>query len=69
MMGWGLRIKKKNIMEVYWKIQLLEGGPQKKHTQYIGGMSTKGRLEQSADLRGDLATNFGWHVSTNQNWS
>ena len=56
-------------MEVYWKIQLLKGGPQKKHTQYIGGMSTKGRLEQSADLRGDLATNFGWHVSTNQNWS
>ena len=39
-MGWGLRIKKLNIMGVHWKTWFLEEGSQK--YIYIGGLPKTG---------------------------
>ena len=52
-MGWGLRVKKLNIMGVHWKIWFLGRVHEKANTQW--GLSKKGALGQFADLRGALA--------------
>lgn len=44
-MGWGLRKKKFNIMEIHWKILFLRIGEFTKNSIYREALSEKGGLE------------------------
>ena len=53
-MGWGLMIKKFNIVGFHWKIWFLGGGGSRKN-KYIERIALKGGLAQFADLNEGLA--------------
>ena len=47
-------------MGVHWKVQFLGGGVREKPI-FSGWIAEKGRLGQSADLKGGLAKKRGWY--------